>query len=428
MSNLNPVSQDNLRRAAVILDSASGRQHAPRTDYPPYIEEAAAGAALALENGHPHALRLARETKAEDWLDPNSIEGRHFHRAVARVLGGTEAGAIVDMSPKGMMQHIVTDTVNMTLANRMELAVKDRNPVMVQGMDAEQIDRVEAARANPRLAADISSESRGSYEAVSKDRRMALIDVFHTMEGVSDVAKAGIDQAAIDIQAMRADAVGRASLLRSSIADFKEDGVPLFREAMPDQDGRIDANWRAEELALRIGKGPMNELEAGVAAHVAVKGPQNRGFDDGMNHDARVAVMVDVTMMDEATAKRDPSLSSPHAIAMRIEGMSAMMREADNYGFSYTQATDNDVGKSLDMQLLSHSQPTSMSPDAQVRLFETLHNGDRVPALTAMKLHGALRDISSVDRSASVEQVQPVRQNHAHAHAAAQAADRGLAR
>jgi hypothetical protein len=44
----------------------------------------------------------------------------------------------------------------------------------------------------------------------------------------------------------------------------------------------------------------------------------------------------------------------------------------------------------------SCGQPTAMTPDAQVKLFETLHSGDRVPALTSMRLHEAVRGLSSI--------------------------------
>lgn len=410
MANLNALTGTNLNRAASIMEAASGATPAPRVDYPPYIEEAAAGAALALEKGHPQALRVTRSTTAEEWLDPKSIEGGHFQRAVARVLGGYEPNAMVDMSPKGMMEHIVADTVNMTLASRMDLAVKDRNPVMTEGMTQSHIDRVELARSDDGVAADITRERKGGYESVSPSRRLALIDVFHEMADVSDVARNEITHAARDVALMRAGAVERAGGIRSRIADFREEGVPLFRDGVQDD---VGANHRAEELALGIGKGPMNEVEAGVSAHIAVKGPQNRGFDDGMHHDARVAVMVDIAKADEA------SIPAPSVVATRIEGMAILMREADDYAYSYTRASDNDPVNSLDMERLARGEMSSMSPDAQVRVFESLHSGDRVPALTAMRIHGAVRDMSSTERSVGIEQVEPARAGVAQAVMAA---------
>jgi len=424
MANLNPISYENVLRAGAIINSASGREHAPRVDYPPFIEEAVAGAAMALEKGHPHALRLAHKSTAEEWLDPNSMEGRHFHRAVARVLGGYEPGALVNMSPKGIMEHIVTDTVNTTLANRMELAVMQHHPVMVEEMTPQQVQNVEIARLNPQYAAQIQNESRGAYEGVSHARKVALIDVFHTMENVSDVAKAQIDLAAKDIEEMRVGAAERGSYVNDRLADFKEAGVPLFREGRPLEDRLVDANWRTQELERGAGAGPMNEVEAGVAAHILVAGPQNLSMNDPLMHDARVNVMANMSMLEEgASALRDPALTSPHAVAMRVEGMSRLMREADDYGYSFTRAVDDDEGKALDMQCLAHGEPSSMSPEAQVRVFETLHSGDRVPALTAMRLHEAVRDLSGVYQAQlDVERngiLRPV------AHAAAQGRDQG---
>lgn len=169
---------------------------------------------------------------------------------------------------------------------------------------------------------------------------------------------------------------------------------------------------------MGIGKGVMNELEAGVMAHVLVRGPKDRASDDGMFHDARVAVMVDVVT--------DPSerIPSPASVAMRIEGMAIMMREADDYAYSYTRAMDNDPAKARDMDMLARGDASQMSPDAQVRTFEALHRGDRVPALTAMRLHGMVADLSLQERSADVERVQPVRGAAGQAAMAAQGQSR----
>lgn len=203
MSNLNPPSREHLNTASSVMQAVSGVRPAARLDYPPFIEEAVAGAAIALEKGHPHALWLTRDTKAEEWLDPTSMEGAHFHRAVARVLGGYEPGAMVDMSPKGMMEHMVADTVNTTLAMRMSLALWDRNPVMTETMSDAQLARIERARDDVSEAADISHERNGAYEKLSPSRRLALIDVFHGMADVSEAAKVEIGLAARDIAAIR---------------------------------------------------------------------------------------------------------------------------------------------------------------------------------------------------------------------------------
>lgn len=429
MANLNALSDHDLNRAALIIDAVSGAKPAPRVEYPAFIEEAVAGAAIALEKGHPHALRLARETKAEDWLDRSSPEGRHFHKAVARVLGGYDPGVVVDMSSKGLMQHIVTDTVNTTLANRMELAIKDRNSVMVEGMTERQLARVDAGRQDPSVAVEIGHESRGSYDRVSASRRLALIDVFHEMDDVSPSARAEIVRAAQDINSMRQGAARRSRDVESRIADFKEYGVPLFREAMPDEDRRIYANQRIQELTLGRGAPPTNEVEAGVAVHVAVKGDRDRGHDDGrIDHDARVAVMVDLAMMDQAAAARDPASTSPHAVAMRIEGLSVMMREADGHPHDYSRGLYGEFDRSLDRQLLSYAQLSDMRPEAQVRVFEELHGGERVPALTVMRLHGAVRDLPSLDRSSDVERTSPAPQIQPRVHTAVRSMDQGAAR
>jgi len=418
MANLNAISVQNLAKASGVLDSVSGRREMPRLEYPPFVEEAVAGAALALEKGHPHALRLAKPAKAEDWLDPTSFEGRHFHRSVARVLGGYEPGAFVDMSPKGVMQHIVTDALNTTLANRMELAIANSNPVMMEGMDPYQSGRVEEARIDPGVAADIRHESAGAYDKVSSRRRMQLVDVFHELQGVSDVAKAEIDRVSLDVDAMRAAEPARTRLLNERLADFKEEGVPLFRDRDPLNDMTVAANWRAQEISEGSGRPPMNELEAGVAAHVAVVAARPEGQTTDMSHDARVSVMVDVVLSEEASVGDRSGLPSPLQVAMRIEGLASAMRRADDYSFSGKAAAEDDFDKSLDMQCLAHGEPASMSPKAQMQLFQALHDGVGVPALTAARLQDAVRDISAPDRSAGMDVVEPVRSVSASTQAA----------
>jgi hypothetical protein len=423
MANLNRISAENMGRAAAIMEAVSGVRPAPRVDYPPYVEEAVAGAVMALEKGHPHALRLTRATKAEDWLDPRSIEGPHLQRAVARVLGGYEPGAMVDMSPKGLMEHIVTDTVNTTLAARMDIAVRDRSPVMTEGMTERQIGRVEAGRRDGAVTADILHEMRGDYDRVSRSRRLELIDVFHEKENVSQTARDEIERASAHVDGIRSASVAQASGISSRIADFREAGEPLFRDVVS-EDARREVAAYAEDLALGIGKGPMNQVEAGVQAHVAVKGPMLGASHDGLVHDARVAVMVDAMLT--ARAQPEAPLPSPADVAMRIDGLATMMRQADDYAYSYARATDNDPVKSQDMELLARGEVSSMSPDAQIGVFTSLHSGDRVPALTAMRIHGAVSDMSVAERSVGIDRSVPNELGYAQAAMAAQA--RGMAR
>jgi hypothetical protein len=384
------------------MEAVSGVAPAPRSDYPPFVEEAVAGAALALEKGHPHALRIAHATKAEEWLDPKSMEGVHFHRAVARVLGGYEPGVIVDMSPRGMMEHIVADTVNTTLATRMQLALRDRNPIMLEGMNEEQVRRVEAGRTDERIAGEIALESRGSYEMVSRGRRHELIDVFHERPDVSPEARAEIDRASRDVEAIRAATTRRNGEITERIADFREAGEPLFRDRIPSAE-RMDVAHHAEDLAMGIGRGPMNEVEAGVAAHVAVRGPMTSASSDGIVHDARVAVMVDAMLTARAAPEADTP--TPAVVAMRIEGLSRLMRKADDYAYSYERAMDDDPVRSRDMQLMANGDLSSMTPDAQVDAFRTIQRGDVVPALTALRLHGAVK--GSVMTEQELERAQP---------------------
>lgn len=395
MSNLSSPSAEHMNRAAAIMESVSGVHPAPRSDYPPFVEEAVAGAALALEKGHPHALRIAHATKAEEWLDLKSIEGPHFHRAVARVLGGYEPGVIMDMSPRGMMEHIVSDTVNSTLAARMQIAVRDRNPVMIEGMTDDQVRRVEAGRTDEGVAADIAHESRGAYENVSRTRRFELIDVFHDKVDVSPEAKAEMERASGHIDVIRADATSAKRETADRVADFREANEPLFRDMLPDIQ-RMEVANHAEDLALGIGKGPMNQVEAGVAAHVAARGPMTSASSDGMVHDARVVVMVDAMMT--ARAMPDAPLPSPATVAMRIEGLSRLMRKAEDYAYGYDRLMDNDPVKSRDMRMMANGDLSSMTPDAQVDAFRTIQRGDMVPALTALRIHDAVKGSVMTER------------------------------
>lgn len=408
MANLNPIRAENLDRSASIMDAVSGKVPAPRVHYPPYIEEAVAGAALALEKGHPHALRLAHAAEAEAWLDPKSFEGGHFHRAVARVLGGYEPGSVVDMSPKGVMSHIVTDTVNSTLAARMEIAVIDESPVMVEGMTKAQILRVELARKDPGVLSDISHERQGNYENVSRHRRLALVDVFHDKENVSKEALVEIDRAAGHIAGMRSEAVARNNEINSRVANFREDGESLFRDVIS-EDARRETSHYISDLTRGAGKGPMNEIEAGVQAHIAARGSKNLGSLDGMYnymlHDARVVTTIDAMLTSRAHP--DAPLPSPVDMAMRIEGMAVMMREADDYAYGYTRATDNDPVKSKDMENLANGEVSSMSLEAMTDVFRSLHSSDRVPALITLRIHNAVEDMSSADRFVDIEKSVP---------------------
>lgn len=97
-------AQDAMIRAAEVMDIVAGRKPASEMQAAPGINEAVAGVAIALQDGHSDP-ETGRRRLAEEWLIPGGQAGLHMTRAIAREIEGHEVGQ-PDATPRTTMERI----------------------------------------------------------------------------------------------------------------------------------------------------------------------------------------------------------------------------------------------------------------------------------------------------------------------------------
>lgn len=304
-------AQPSMDRAAQVMDTVSGRRPQDEVEPVPGLDAAVAAVSLALENGHPHN-KSGGFRFADQWLVPQGREGLHMTRAIAREIDAYEAGMQEDMRPKAIMSRIAHDVVMATTNGRETPGA---------ALDAELGISARAAEAQR------SQISRGNARMVEM------------------------------------------------MSDFKEDGVPLFRDGDGDATQRhIRAEARVSDLEKGVGSPPSGHVEIGIAAHVRATRLSNR--NDKSAHDARVAIMAENANGQEGVA------TTAAGIAIRTEALTVSMKEAK----ARLTGGRRSIEETRRNDAVAYGRLSSLDRDAQILLHQRLHHATDVSPLTAMTI------------------------------------------
>jgi len=276
MSMFDPVPYETSMEANDVIAVAAGRKPAGDVETIRGLSTMVAGAAVALEKGGAEIGR-ARDTAAEEWLDPNRFEGRLLQRAVGRVLNQSHAqGAELDMSPHAVVRTLVADVAIQSVASREVLRGAER-----PGSPLDQADREYAAR--------------GDFHEISPHgRREVMARMFEGAGVPASVAKEAVAVAAY-VTKEHEGIPRRSREIMSRVADFSEhaaDRRPLFTDVntTENEPRYAAAVTRAGELMLGRGDAPSGPAELAVAAHVKGVGDVGNGR---VANEARARVLLD---------------------------------------------------------------------------------------------------------------------------------------
>lgn len=192
---LQTVSDQAHSEAAEIINAAqlpkAGNNHLDEA-------EIVAGAALALEQGAPHALWETRELNAESLLKQGSREWRFFQRATANwldQLSQGEAGFREDFKPEPRMgiSFIVNDVSMQMMADRVSKAVE--MPDLAHILSPAERPIYLNAKHDGSYADMISEVSRGNYDKLPEAERGEMFAAFTSPVQSEKLREAVIEQA-----------------------------------------------------------------------------------------------------------------------------------------------------------------------------------------------------------------------------------------
>ena len=399
MSKFQGASRETLDVAMTTMREASGMIPEGGDEGVPGLHAATAGVALALERA-PLPGRDAHVSKADDWLDPWSDEGGIMRMAVAHVIDGYDDGSVRDASVEGMMRHMVADVANMDASTR-QIDALDGRGVEPTGLHEAHAGRVDAARGDAVVAADLRHESTGAYHRVSEGRAQELVGALQEGGGVPASTLAELSRIAVDVVPPRAARSERNLYVQERLGESADGALPLFRDG-PGSEVRMDrSRHRVEELALGIGDLPTGEVERGVAAHIAVKGSAVSSNVDRTDARARAHVMADMDLSDlpdTMLAIPDPASRTAAGVAVRIEATAAAMRRADERSFEGFDVDGRDDAS------MAGGRMSDMTRETQVTSFEAIQRNQGVSALDVVRLQAAVRDLDDADRSRSQDE------------------------
>jgi hypothetical protein len=439
MTKYEPIDYTHKAMAEAILDVSSGYIKNERSDRIPYIEEMVVGAAMALEKGGIFISKEdtpSRTSKAEEWLDTETVEGNHLSTAVARVLMENETNSSVKKTPKEIMGQIVADTINTVAADHIFVSLNLREAVALTAEREEKIEnaqekaiddvikmdgiigghklseRLKLAYGDPYLTRQTEYEAFGKYEMLSPIRNREIERQLTDLSQVPEASKKAIDVAAQDIEAIRKNEIEAASYVNSRVADFKEAGSPLFTNTNGISDAKADeleATFaRHDELFHRDGNPPTNALEAGVFAHILITKDRiardtdgNPSGDEIGAEEARAYMMMNAMNTEQSNQTKEPLLNSPVAVAMQIQGMQNIMSDA--YKTLYSENTRMSSAEQRDLETLSKGEFWKLPEEAQIGIFESLNKGRAVTPTQTMQILDGVRKAAEVDYSMQKE-------------------------
>lgn len=317
----------------------------------------AAGAALSLERGAPGLMSDNHETKADRYLDQNTLPWSKLHCAVSRFIETSQTAPEEIGSPGDGVRRVVADIAQQVSAMKVLAAAGNKD--FETSLNSAQRELAENARLDPSFKRQIASIKVGDYHELSPDMSSAMeqalkLPLESSLE--KEVVKVGMAVSAI---IKREE--GRA------IEIFGEENFASFSP----QSSRRVLDFHAEGVTTKFPR---------VDAALMLLAERGRGMDFGAMDPADQIAQARLVAEGEKHAGADPSYLAARAIT------DAKMINAAR------DSIKSEVHPSPQMEAMASGNYEKLDPARQSEVAHALKSASLTPAIDKVTIEVAKLD------------------------------------